>query len=62
MIPAAREQYKAVNESFQLRRMSYLELLEARRSLTAAQKQGIDALREFHEARIAIEVLTGREL
>ncbi|MBP6600622.1 MAG: TolC family protein [Verrucomicrobiales bacterium] len=61
MIPAAREQYKAVNESFQLSRMSYLELLEARRSLTAAQKQGIDALREYYEARIAIEVLTGRE-
>lgn len=59
MLPAADELYESLSESYRLGRTSYLELLEARRSLAALRSERIDALSKYHTARIEIEALTG---
>lgn len=58
MLPAAEELYASLSESFKLGRTSYLELLEARRSLTSVRRERIDALAKYHRARVEIEALT----
>lgn len=59
MLPTADELYQSLSESYRLGRTSYLELLEARRSLAALRSERIDALSKYHTARIEIEALTG---
>ncbi|MCB1088727.1 MAG: TolC family protein, partial [Verrucomicrobiae bacterium] len=49
-------------EGYRLGRISYLDLLEARRALTAVRAQRIEALSAYHEARVEIETLTGKSL
>jgi len=62
MVPAARKQYNAVAEGFRLGRMTYLQLLEARRALAATRKESISSLEKYHTARVEIETLTGNPL
>lgn len=59
LLPAASELYDSLSESYRLGRTSYLELLDARRSLASLRRERIDALSKYHTARIEIEVLTG---
>jgi cobalt-zinc-cadmium efflux system outer membrane protein len=62
MLPVAAKHHEAVAEGYRLGRISYLELLEARRSLTQVRGQRIEMLSAYHEARIEIEALTGTSL
>ncbi len=62
MLPVATRHHEAVAEGYRLGRISYLELLEARRSLTQVRGQRIEMLSAYHEARIEIEALTGTSL
>lgn len=62
MLPAAAKHHEAVSEGYRLGRISYLELLEARRSLTQVRGQRIEMLAAYHEARVEIEALTGKPL
>lgn len=62
MLPAAAKHHEAVSEGFRLGRISYLELLEARRALTQVRAQRIEMLAAYHEARVEIEALTGKPL
>lgn len=59
LLPAASELYDSLSESYRLGRTTYLELLDARRSLASLRRERIDALSKYHTARIEIEVLTG---
>jgi cobalt-zinc-cadmium efflux system outer membrane protein len=62
MLPAAEKHHETVAEGYRLGRISYLELLEARRALTAVRGQRIEALSAYHEARVEIETLSGKSL
>lgn len=62
MLPAAEKHQETVAEGYRLGRISYLELLEARRALTTVRGQRIEALSAYHEARVEIETLTGTSL
>ncbi|MCB1077100.1 MAG: TolC family protein [Verrucomicrobiae bacterium] len=62
MLPAAEKHHETVSEGYRLGRISYLDLLEARRALTAVRAQRIEALSAYHEARVEIETLTGKPL
>ncbi len=62
MVPAAQKQYNDVAEGFRLGRMSYLQLLEARRALAATRRESISTLAKYNAARADIETLTGRSL
>lgn len=62
MLSAAAKQHESVAEGYRLGRISYLELLEARRSLTEVRAQRIEMLAAYHEARVEIETLTGKSL
>ncbi len=59
MLSAAADHYNAVSEGFKLGRISYLELLEARRALNAVRKQRIETLSQYHSARVDLEAITG---
>ncbi len=62
MLPAAAENYEAVSEGFKLGRISYLELLEARRTLNTVRRQRIETLSQYHSARIDLEAISGASL
>lgn len=62
MLPSAIKHHEAVTEGHRLGRISYLELLEARRALTEVRGQRIEMLSGYHEARVEIEALTGKPL
>ncbi|MBP6782456.1 MAG: TolC family protein [Verrucomicrobiales bacterium] len=62
MLPAAAKHHEAVSEGYRLGRISYLELLEARRALTQVRGQRIEMLSGYHLARVEIEALTGKAL
>jgi cobalt-zinc-cadmium efflux system outer membrane protein len=62
MLSAAAENYEAVSEGFKLGRISYLELLEARRTLNTVRRQRIETLSQYHSARIDLEAITGASL
>jgi outer membrane protein, heavy metal efflux system len=58
VLPGAREAMTGVNEGFQLGRYSYLEVLDAQRTLNSAQSQFLGALANYHKALAAIEAIT----
>ena len=62
MLSAAVDHYEAISEGFKLGRISFLELLEARRALNTVRKQRIDTLSQYHSARIDLEAITGNPL
>ncbi len=62
MLSAAETHYAKVTEGFNLGRIKYIELLEARRSINAVRKQKIEALSRYHEARIELESITKENL
>lgn len=59
ILPAAQEVFDAVSEGFRLGRFSYLEVVEARRTLVTSRRQLIDALEQLVTERTELDRLTG---
>ena len=62
MLPAAAKQYSTLSEGFSLGRIKYLEMLEGRRALNSVKKQRVEALSDYHSARVELETITGQKL
>lgn len=60
IVPGARTTFDAVQQSYQLGRAGYLEVLDAQRVLLEAQAQQIDVLAAYQRAQIEIQRLTGQ--
>ncbi len=56
-IPGAREAYEAASRGFQLGKFSYLETLDAQRTLVGAQSQFLRALLDTYRAAAELERL-----
>jgi cobalt-zinc-cadmium efflux system outer membrane protein len=59
VIPGATAAYEQIKRGYDLGRLSYLDLLEARRSLAEARAAEIEALVDLARARAAVASLTG---
>lgn len=62
LMPGAREVFGTIDESYRLGRASFLEWLEARRQLAAANRRWLDARREYQQAAATLQALTGLAL
>ena len=60
ILPFAQEAYDTINKGYGAGRFSFLELLEARRTLTSSRIQLLNAKRTYHRAVAEIEGLTGQ--
>ena len=58
VLPGARESAAGLREGFQSGRYSYLEVLDAQRTLAGAHAQHLEALADYHKALAVIEALT----
>ncbi|MDF1850045.1 MAG: TolC family protein [Verrucomicrobiales bacterium] len=58
MMRTATDHFEKLSEGFAMGRTRYLELLEARRSLLSVRKQRVEALEDYHRARVTVEALT----
>lgn len=58
VLPGARDAMSGINEGFQLGRYSYLEVLDAQRTLNSAQTHYLGALADYHKALAVIEAIT----
>jgi len=59
ILPFAQEAYDTINQGYGAGRFTFLELLEARRTLTASRLQLLNAKRTYHRTVAEIEGLTG---
>ncbi len=57
-MPGAESTLKATGEGYEAGRFSYLEILDARRTIGAARIQYLQAVSDYHKARHAVEALT----
>lgn len=60
VLPGAQEVYEGVRQGYEQGRFTYLDVLEARRSLALVREAEITALSELEQSRIEIERLTGQ--
>lgn len=60
VIPGAQEAEKQLNEGFALGRFTFLETLDARRTLNAARVQQLRAHADFQKTRAELDALTAR--
>jgi outer membrane protein, heavy metal efflux system len=60
VLPGAEKSVEAVQAGYQAGRFSYLDINEARQTLTAARLQYLQALSDYHKAVADIEALTNR--
>lgn len=60
ILPFAQEAYDTINEGYTAGRFGFLDLLEARSTLTSSRIQLLNAKRTYHRAVAEIEGLTGR--
>lgn len=58
IVPAAQSVFDAISEGYRLGKFGYLEVLDARRTLTSARLQLVRAQEQLHLARAAVELLT----
>ena len=58
ILPGSESALAATNEGYEAGRFSYLDVLDARRTIGAARIQYLQALSEYHKALHAIEALT----
>jgi len=58
IIPQAKEIFDAAQDSYSLGKLSYLDVLDAERSLVAARKQYINSYVAYHHARIKMDYLS----
>ena len=59
VLPGAQRTVDAVNAGFATGKFSYLEVLEARRTLNDARTQHLTALVEYHKTAVELDALTG---
>jgi cobalt-zinc-cadmium efflux system outer membrane protein len=59
VIPGATTAFEQVKRAYELGKLSYLDLLEARQSLAGARAAEVDALVEIARARAEVTSLTG---
>lgn len=59
MLPGAKEAFDTLNEGYQEGRFSYLDVLDAQRTLIAARFQTVRALGAYHRSVAALERLVG---
>jgi len=62
IVPGAQSVFDAVREGYQLGRFGLMEVLDAQRTLTAANRDYLEALAAVHQAAIGVERLVGRPL
>ena len=62
MLPGSQQAFEAVSEGYRLGRFSYLDVLEAQRTLIASRVQLHRALSDFHKATATVERLIGAPL
>ncbi len=62
ILPAARETFRLINESMEAGKFSYLEVLDARRTLTTGRQELLVAQATLASAAARIEALTGGPL
>jgi cobalt-zinc-cadmium efflux system outer membrane protein len=60
VLPGAEKAVEAIQQGYEAGRFSYLDINEARRTLTAARLQYLQALDDYHKAVAEIEALTGQ--
>lgn len=60
VLPGAESAVQAVQEGYQAGRFTYLDVNEARRTLTASRLQYLQALTDYHKAVADIEALTAQ--
>jgi cobalt-zinc-cadmium efflux system outer membrane protein len=60
VLPGAEKSVQAMEEGYQAGRFTYLDVTDARRTLTAARLQRLQALTDYHKAVADIEALTSR--
>ena len=60
VLPGAEKAVEAIQQGYEAGRFSYLDINEARRTLTAARLQHLQALSDYHKAVADIEALTNR--
>jgi cobalt-zinc-cadmium efflux system outer membrane protein len=58
-LPGARSAFGAIEEGYRLGRFGYLDVLDAQRTLVAAEVQHLRALSNVQKAMTQIERLTG---
>jgi cobalt-zinc-cadmium efflux system outer membrane protein len=58
IVPAAQRVFDAISEGYRLGKFGYLEVLDARRTLTSARLQLARALEQLHLAAASVEQLT----
>ena len=61
-VPGARSVFEAVQEGYQLGRFGLMDVLDAQRTLVAANGQYVHALTAYHHAVAAVERLVGQPL
>ncbi len=62
LMPGAREVFGTIDESYRLGRTGFLEWLEARRQLAAANRRWLEARRDYQSAAATLQALTGLSL
>lgn len=62
IVPGAQSVFEAVREGYQLGRFGLMEVLDAQRTLAAANRDYFEALAAVHQAAIGVERLVGRPL
>ncbi|NQW05079.1 MAG: TolC family protein [Acidobacteria bacterium] len=62
IVPGAQAVFDAVREGYQLGRFGLLDVLDAQKTLTDANRQQLDALIRFHHATAQVERLVGGSL
>lgn len=62
LVPGARSVFEAVQEGYQLGRFGLMDVLDAQRTLVAANGQHVQALSAYHHAVVAVERLVGQPL
>ena len=58
VLPGSESALKATTEGYEAGRFSYLDVLEARRTIGAARIQYLQAITDYHKALHAVEALT----
>ena len=62
VLPVARDVFASARKGYQQGKFSYLEVLDAQRTLLAAENRHIETLVNYHSARSQIERLIGKDL
>lgn len=59
LLPSAKKAYSQAEEGFERGAFSFLDLLDAQRTLFDVQERHLEALAAFHETKSKIDILTG---